>query len=141
MTAGSYCFIGPQGIVHGTTVFLLLKHHLNMYIPSPPISPFLHTHTHTHTRMHARTHTHTHTHTHTLAHNNERRKKIPWCRHSCWEGIRDIRSRGYEWSTSKSLHYCWMRRCNCRGKRNARARKTCLSQSMTTQAREPGSIA
>ena len=24
MTAGSYCYIGPQGIVHGTTVITLL---------------------------------------------------------------------------------------------------------------------
>ena len=38
MTAGSYCYIGPQGIVHGTTVnaasysFIIYKNILIAYI-------------------------------------------------------------------------------------------------------------
>ena len=33
MTAGSYCYIGPQGIVHGTTVSSVLgkKFHLKIF--------------------------------------------------------------------------------------------------------------
>jgi len=33
MTAGSYCYIGPQGIVHGTTVSSLssVRQNVNLY--------------------------------------------------------------------------------------------------------------
>jgi len=31
MTAGSYCYIGPQGIVHGTTVSTLIALILNIF--------------------------------------------------------------------------------------------------------------
>lgn len=34
MTAGSYCYIGPQGIVHGTMVCEILKNHNTLLIIS-----------------------------------------------------------------------------------------------------------